>query len=93
MFAAGEPTVTHTQILQMIESLIDQRHPSSICPSEVARALKAHEADWRALMPQVRAVALELARQGRLLITQRGNVLSADQPIVGAIRLCRGPEA
>jgi uncharacterized protein (DUF2461 family) len=83
--------VTSTQISQMIESLIERRHPSSICPSEVARALRTREEDWRALMPKIRAAALELSRNGRLLITQRGRVLSADEPIIGAIRLSSGP--
>ena len=77
----------------MIEALIERRHPFSICPSEVARALCHNEADWRALMPSVRSAAVELAADGRLLITQRGKVLSADQPIVGAIRLCAVPRA
>jgi uncharacterized protein (DUF2461 family) len=79
--------VTKTEILQMIESLIERRHPSSICPSEVARAIRTREEDWRALMPDIRAAAIELSRNGRLVITQRGRVLSADQPNVGAIRL------
>lgn len=80
--------VSHAEILQMIELLAKRRHPSSICPSEVARALRDNEAEWRAMMPSVRSAALELAADGRLLISQRGRLLSADQPIVGAIRLC-----
>lgn len=75
----------------MIESLIERRSPASICPSEVARALCADEVEWRALMPAVRVAALELAREGRLLITQRGKVLSAEQAIAGAIRLRARP--
>lgn len=56
----------------------------SICPSEVARALSA---DWRALMPQVREVALDLARSRRVLITQGGQPCDPDEPLRGPIRL------
>jgi Protein of unknown function (DUF3253) len=80
-------TVPNAEILRMIEWLVERRHPASVCPSEVARALRADEADWRALMPSVRAAAGELVRAKRLQITQRGKVLSADEPIRGAIRL------
>ncbi len=42
----------------------------SICPSEVARSL---DADWRPLMPAIRAEAALLAAAGRLQVTQKGN--------------------
>jgi hypothetical protein len=56
----------------------------SICPSEVARALSA---DWRPIMPQVRGVARDLARSGRVLITQGGQPCDPDEPLRGPIRL------
>ena len=40
----------------------------SICPSEVARAVDPE--GWRRLMPKVRATAVGLARQGKLVITR-----------------------
>ncbi len=40
----------------------------SICPSEAARALDGE--GWRRLMPRVRAAAVGMARQGRLVITR-----------------------
>ncbi|MBK8976567.1 MAG: DUF3253 domain-containing protein [Planctomycetes bacterium] len=55
----------------------------SICPSQVARALQPDGAGWRALMPQVRAVAAWLATTGEIVVTQRGVEVDA----VGA----RGP--
>jgi hypothetical protein len=61
------------RIAQMIFSLLSKRQPlSSICPSEVARALAHTDAGWRALMPRVRAVAVQLAQSGHLQVTQRG---------------------
>lgn len=40
------------------------------CPSEVARALEPDA--WRELMPAVRRVAGALVREGRLVVTRRG---------------------
>jgi hypothetical protein len=64
---------------------------SSICPSEVARALEADDAAWRALMPQVREVAARLRDAQRLRITRGGHDIDADTLHTGAIRLARGP--
>lgn len=61
----------------------------TICPSEVARA--ASPEDWRPLMPEVRAVAVGLARRGRLVITRGGEPADPDG-FAGAYRL-RLPEA
>lgn len=46
----------------------------TICPSEVARALAG---DWRAVMPQVRAVAAEMAARGEIAFTQKGVAVDA----------------
>lgn len=56
---------------------------STLCPSEVARALST---DWRALMPEVRRVAQDLAGQGRIAVTQRGRPVDA-KTAKGPIRL------
>ena len=52
----------------------------TLCPSEVARALAV---DWRPLVPAVRAVAAELADQGRVVVTQKGRAVDP--------RTARGP--
>lgn len=57
----------------------------TICPSEAARALGG-PAGWRALMPYVRRVAADLARQDEIAITQRGVPVEKLEG-VGAIRL------
>ncbi|MGC9419670.1 MAG: DUF3253 domain-containing protein [Rhodovulum sp.] len=55
----------------------------TFCPSEAARALSA---DWRPLMPAIRAAAARLQAQGRLQATQRGAPVDpATEP--GPIRL------
>ncbi|MGB5863479.1 MAG: DUF3253 domain-containing protein [Sulfitobacter sp.] len=55
----------------------------TICPSEVSRAMTQ---DWRGLMPHVRAVAGDLAKEGQIIVTQKGCVVQA-QTAVGPIRL------
>ena len=76
---------------EIVRQLSRRAADSSICPSEVARAMQADEHAWRALMPQVREVAAAMRDAGRLRITRGG----ADVPTValhrGAIRLARGP--
>lgn len=70
-------------------ALLDARAiHSSICPSEVARALAASEDAWRALMPRVRQVAAGLASEGLLQATRKGAVVDATSP-GGPIRLSR----
>jgi hypothetical protein len=56
----------------------------SICPSEVARAL---EDTWRPLMGPVRAEAVALAREGRLLILRHGKPVADLDALRGVIRL------
>ncbi len=48
----------------------------SIGPEQVARAVDAE--GWRRLLPQVRATAVGLARQGRLVITRHGKPVDPD---------------
>ena len=69
-----------------IRALTDYRGPdSSICPSDAARAVGGD--DWRALMDDARDVARELAKSGRVEITQGGDVLDPDGTWRGPIRI------
>jgi hypothetical protein len=77
------------EIAAAIEALLAAREPpKTICPSEVARRLRADEATWRALMPRVREVAFALAARGAIHITQGGQVVNGSEAR-GAIRLRR----
>lgn len=58
---------------------------SSICPSEVARAL-APEETWRSLMTPVRHAALRLQQEGRVEILRKGKPVPAEE-VRGVIRL------
>lgn len=78
--------LTEAEVQAAILQLVEQRGLSaSACPSEVARALCPD--DWRVLMPQVREAARLLALRGKVQITQRGKVVSDDDPAPGPIRL------
>ena len=66
----------------MILALLDERaEGKTICPSEAARALRP--GDWRPLMQPVRDVAAVMADEGRLEVTQKGEVVD--------VRTARGP--
>lgn len=80
-----------TRIAEAIFMLLSARDPvASICPSEVARRLWPDDG-WRDAMPEVRRVACELARGGRIVITQADRVLDPDVAPAGPVRLRRGP--
>jgi hypothetical protein len=77
---------------EIVRQLSRRAADSSICPSEVARALQSDEAAWRALMPQVREVAAAMRESGRLRITRGGVDVPGSALHHGAIRLARGPD-
>ncbi len=64
-------------IEDMIFNLLSDLDPGkSISPEQVARTLDAE--GWRRVLPQVRATAVGLARQGRLVITRHGKPADPD---------------
>jgi Protein of unknown function (DUF3253) len=77
---------------EIVRQLLRRAADSSICPSEVARALQSDEAAWRALMPRVREVAAAMRHAGRLRITRGGVDVSNEELHRGAIRLARGTD-
>ena len=85
--------MTDKDIAQEVMRQLSRRAAdSSICPSEVARALQSDAAAWRALMPQVREVAAAMRDAGRVRITRGGVDVPRDELHRGAIRLARGPD-
>jgi len=67
------------ELARAILDLLDRREPGrTICPSDVARAVAGESADgaeWRALMDPVRAAAGGLVADGKVEVTQRGEVV------------------
>lgn len=82
--------IDEAHIVATIRALLARRRPEqSICPSEVARALSGDEARWRALMPQIRSVAADLAGRDVVQISQSGEVVDV-RTVRGPVRLKRG---
>lgn len=77
---------------EIVRQLRRRAADSSICPSEVARALQGDEAAWRALMPRVREVAAAMRDKGRVRITRGGVTVQSGDLHRGAIRLARGAD-
>lgn len=80
--------VTDDQVAGAIVVLLhDRPATATICPSEAARALAP--GDWRRLMPQVREVAVALAKDGIIDIRQGGRVQPPHLPLRGPLRLAQ----
>jgi len=74
--STNSESVSAKEIESKILDLLNERlSESSICPSEVARALS--EENWRDLMPSVREAADVLAESGRIIVTQKGRKISS----------------
>lgn len=75
-----------------ILALVDARGPGkTICPSEAARALGGpHPDGWGPLMQPVRKVAVDLMKQGRIVIMRRGRPVDPDD-FRGVYRLSLPP--
>lgn len=72
------PTIDDGAISEMILRMCSARGAGkSICPSEIARALDADVVAWRALMPDVRRVAGNLASRGLIAVKQRDRSVDA----------------
>jgi hypothetical protein len=76
----------HKRAEDAILDLIAERGPEkTICPSEAARAL-AGEGDFRPYMDPVRHAAAQLAKAGRIEVTQKGEPVTVGEAR-GPIRL------
>lgn len=76
------------RIAATIRTLTRKRGDSSICPSDVARAVGGES--WRAHMDDVRRIAHTLAARGEIVVTQKGEPVRIDHAR-GPVRIIRGP--
>ena len=84
-------SVRDKAIEDTVLGLLHQRPDgSTICPSEVARAIHVEASHWRAAMPEITDVAGRLADRGLLRVTRNGEAVNANSR-GGPIRLGRGP--
>ncbi len=69
-----------TVLADTIMSLVRERgQDKTICPSEAARKLAGSNPDlWGAMMPVVRRVTLDLAKEGRVVIYRKGKAITPD---------------
>ncbi len=85
--------VDEAEIARELRAQLERRGPGkTICPSEVARALGASDADWRSLMQPVREVATRLADAGEVEWSQRGRRVDP-RTVRGPVRLRRADDA
>jgi hypothetical protein len=56
----------------ILDLLAKRRDGATVCPSDVARAVAGPDGPWRKLMEPVRQAGRELAADGKLVVTQRG---------------------
>jgi hypothetical protein len=86
------PPPADAELRQAVLDRLALRRPgATLCPSEVARALCADEAGWRALMPRVREQAARLADDGRLVLTRRGVTVTRETLHQGPLRIGHPP--
>lgn len=71
-----------------VRTLVRKRSASSICPSDVARAIGG--ASWRTRMDDVRRVVAELADRDEIVVTQKGEPVRMEEAR-GPVRIIRGP--
>ena len=86
------PEGVRARLASIVVTLAAQRGADkTICPSDAARAIGGEH--WRDHLDDVRAVARELARTGRIEVSQRGKALDPDETWKGPIRIrtCEGP--
>lgn len=76
------------RIAAAIRSLTRKRAESSICPSDVARAVGGES--WRDRMADVRRVTAALAAQDEVVVTQKGEPVDV-AAARGPVRIRRGP--
>lgn len=87
---AADDALSDDRVAEVLLARVAGRAPGrSICPSEVARVLSPD--DWRPLMPKIRDVARRLAREGRVVVTQGGDVRDPDADWRGPIRIAQPP--
>lgn len=83
--------MSHDNTRAAILSLLADRAPeATICPSEAARSLahaRGRGNDWRDEMPAVHDAARALAREGKVVLTQRGQPVGEPE---GAYRIAHG---
>jgi len=81
----AEDDAVRERLAATIRALLRHRDGSTICPSDAARVVGGE--DWRPLMPVAREVAFDLAEQGQVVVTQRGEPVRDPGEVRGPVRI------
>lgn len=80
----ADPIILTDAIMTLVR---ERGMDKTICPSEAARKLAGPDPDmWGAMMPHVRKAAINLAREGRVVIYRKGKPITPDD-LKGVYRL------
>ncbi|MFN6138808.1 MAG: DUF3253 domain-containing protein [Planctomycetota bacterium] len=78
---------------EIFRLLMEMKAGESICPTDAARGFGSK---WRQLMPQVREVVTDMARDGQIEVTLRGELVDVEEvdleSIKGPLRLRLAPK-
>ncbi|MFN9508130.1 MAG: DUF3253 domain-containing protein [Planctomycetota bacterium] len=78
---------------EIFRLLMEMKSGESICPTDAARGFGSK---WRQLMSQVREVVTDMARDGAIEVTLRGELVDVDEvdleTIKGPLRLRLAPK-
>lgn len=86
-------TISEDKLKQEILNLLEKRQAGKTCwPSEIPRGLAKRgelpsSVEWRSLMSPTRDAARTLAREGKIDVMQKGNVIGIEEEYRGPIRL------
>lgn len=70
------PVTIRDACAKTLAMLDARREGTTLCPSEVARALAAADGDWRRVMPAVHAAVDELLDRGSIRLSWKGRMLA-----------------
>ncbi|WP_144793555.1 DUF3253 domain-containing protein [Microbacterium paludicola] len=79
-----------TRIIATTRALLSKRAGRSICPSDVARVVGGSDERWRSAMPTVRSTVAQMAADGVVVVTQKGEVVDIAQAR-GPVRISFAP--
>ncbi len=75
---------------QAIFEMIRHRNSSSFCPSEVVRWI--YPQDWRHFMPDILETMMDMYRDEKILVTQKGIAVDPNFLPKGPVRIKSKPE-
>lgn len=82
----GEAEVISEVRTEILRIAKERGSSKSLCPSEVPRGMGFSGTEWRSKMDLVRSVGISLVEEGKIVVMQKGRVLSNPAEARGPIR-------